>query len=316
MLYLILNIKLEEVGGVMLDKVLLIVNPVAGKAQGVSYAKKLKEVLEQNHQAIVETKITEKENDAVHWSQAAYKEGYSSVICLGGDGTVSETVSGLMQNDQRPNFGFIAMGTVNDLARSLGYNLNPEKAINDFKQVKLDKLDIGKVNDQYFTNVVAIGPIAEEVMATDSDDKNKLGVLAYIRDGLKAFFTNKGYNIRVTDSQNQPIDLKTNLLLLGLTNSVGGVEFMIPEATYNDGEGYLVAIKGHTPINTIAASLDVGFTNLNADNLYKLSDSKFTIESLDNLDIKTNIDGDTGPNLPIDIEIIKHAINIILPDHS
>lgn len=300
----------------MLDKVLLIVNPVAGKAQGETYAKKLEDVLEKNHQSIVETKVTEKENDAFHWSREAHNEGFTSVICLGGDGTVSETVSGLMQNDQRPNFGFVAMGTVNDLARSLGYQLNPEKAIADFKKVKLDKLDIGKVNDNYFTNVIAIGPIAEEVMATDSDDKNKLGVLAYVRDGLKAFFTNKGYNIRVTNSKNQPIDLKTNLLLVGLTNSVGGVEFMIPEATYNDGEGYLVAIKGHTPINTIAASLEVGFTNLNADNLYKLSDSKFIIESLDNVEIKTNIDGDMGPNLPIEIEIIKHAIDIIVPDHS
>lgn len=300
----------------MLDKVLLIVNPVAGKAQGETYAKKLEDVLEKNHQSIVETKVTEKENDAFHWSREAHNEGFTSVICLGGDGTVSETVSGLMQNDQRPNFGFIAMGTVNDLARSLGYQLNPEKAIDDFKKVKLDKLDIGKVNDNYFTNVIAIGPIAEEVMATDSDDKNKLGVLAYVRDGLKAFFTNKGYNIRVTNSKNQPIDLKTNLLLVGLTNSVGGVEFMIPEATYNDGEGYLVAIKGHTPINTIAASLEVGFTNLNADNLHKLSDSKFIIESQDNVEIKTNIDGDMGPNLPIEIEIIKHAIDIIVPDHS
>ena len=300
----------------MLDKVLLIVNPVAGKAQGETYAKKLEDVLEKNHQSIVETKVTEKENDAFHWSREAHNEGFTSVICLGGDGTVSETVSGLMQNDQRPNFGFVAMGTVNDLARSLGYQLNPEKAIDDFKKVKLDKLDIGKVNDNYFTNVIAIGPIAEEVMATDSDDKNKLGVLAYVRDGLKAFFTNKGYNIRVTNSKNQPIDLKTNLLLVGLTNSVGGVEFMIPEATYNDGEGYLVAIKGHTPINTIAASLEVGFTNLNPDNLHKLSDSKFIIESLDNVEIKTNIDGDMGPNLPIEIEIIKHAIDIIVPDHS
>ncbi|XJS11493.1 diacylglycerol/lipid kinase family protein [Aerococcaceae bacterium WGS1372] len=297
----------------MLDKVLLIVNPVAGKAQGEKYANKLKEILEDNHQSSVEIKVTKEENDAYEWSKNAYSDGFSSVICLGGDGTVSETVSGLMQNQQRPNFGFIAMGTVNDLARSLGYHLNPEKAVNDFVNIKLDKLDIGKVNDKYFINVIAIGPIAEEVMTTDSDDKNKFGVLAYIRDGLKAFFTSKGYNIRVTDSKDNPIDIKTNLLLVGLTNSVGGVEFMIPEANYNDGEGYLIAIKGHTPLSTIAASLEVGFSNLSADNLYKLSDQRFKIESLDNVEIKTNIDGDKGPNLPIDVEIIKHAIDVIVP---
>lgn len=297
----------------MLDKVLLIVNPVAGKGQSKTYANKLKDILENEHQSLVDIKITEKENDAYEWSKEALNNGYENVICLGGDGTVSETVSGLMQNEERPNFGFVAMGTVNDLARSLGYNLNPDKAVEEFSNVKLDKLDIGKVNDRIFINVIAIGPIAEEVMATESDDKNKFGVLAYIRDGIKAFFTDKGYNIRVTDSQNQPIDLKTNLLLVGLTNSVGGVEFMIPEATYNDGRGYLVAIKGHTPLSTIRAGLEVGLSNLSADNLFKLSDNSFKIESSDGIEIKTNIDGDKGPNLPIEIKILEHAIDIIVP---
>lgn len=298
----------------MLDKVLLIVNPVAGKGKAETYASMLQKVLEDNHQAQVELKVTKKELDAVEWAKSAYGEGFDSVICLGGDGTVSETVSGIIQNDERPNFGFIPMGTVNDLARSLGYNLNPERAVEDFKKVKLDKLDIGKVNDRIFINVIAIGPIAEEVMSTDSDDKNKFGVLAYIRDGLKAFFTDKGYNIRITDSNNDSLDLKTNLVFIGLTNSVGGVEFMIPEASYNDGKGYLIAFKGHTPLSTIKAGLEVGLSNLEADNLYKITGKFFKLESLDTVEVRTNIDGDRGPDLPIKIEIIEHAVNVFVPE--
>lgn len=300
----------------MLNKVLLITNPVAGKGHGEKYAEKLKDVLELNHNSDVEIKITKEEHDATEWSKNATKEGFDTVICLGGDGTVSETVHGILQADDKPIFGFIPMGTVNDLGRALGYNMNVEKAIEDFKEASLDKLDVGKVNDQVFVNVIALGPIAEEVTATNSDDKNKFGVLAYVRDGIKAFFTDKGYEIRVTSSDGTETDIKTNLLFIGLTNSIGGVEFMVPEASYNDGKGYLVAIKGHTPISTIRAGLEVGLANLDADNIFRLSDTKFKIEALDNEKVITNVDGDNGPVLPLEIEIISNAIDVLITGKS
>lgn len=300
----------------MLNKVLLITNPVAGKGHGEKYAEKLKDVLELNHNSDVEIKITKEEHDATEWSKNATKEGFDTVICLGGDGTVSETVNGILQADDKPIFGFIPMGTVNDLGRALGYNMNVEKAIEDFKEASLDKLDVGKVNNQVFVNVIALGPIAEEVMATNSDDKNKFGVLAYVRDGIKAFFTDKGYEIRVTSSDGTETDIKTNLLFIGLTNSIGGVEFMVPEASYNDGKGYLAAIKGHTPISTIRAGLEVGLANLDADNIFRLSDTKFKIEALDNEKVITNVDGDNGPELPLEIEIISNAIDVLITGKS
>lgn len=296
----------------MLKKVLLIVNPVAGKGEGKKYAKHLQKVLEDNHNSDVKIMITEKEHDATNWSQEATENGFDTVICLGGDGTVSETVNGILKADKQPIFGFVPMGTVNDLGRALGYNMNAEKAIQDFATVRIDKMDVGKVNDRVFTNVIALGPIAEEVMETDSDEKNKFGVFAYIKDGMKAFFKDKGYEIRITASDGTETELKTNILFVGLTNSIGGVEFMLPEASYKDGKGYLAAIKGHTPISTIRGAFELGLSNLDADKLFKLSDTTFKIESIQNEKIITNVDGDTGPELPLNIEILSNAIDIII----
>ena len=300
----------------MLKNVLLITNPVAGKGHGEKYAQKLKDVLEDYHQSNVEIKITEEEFDATKWSKNATKEQTKNNTASGSDGTVSETVNGIIEAQDKPVFGFVPMGTVNDLGRALGYKMNAEKAIEDFKTVSIDKLDVGKVNDRVFINVIALGPIAEQVMTTDSDDKNRFGVLAYVRDGMKAFFTDKGYEVRVTASDGTTTEIKTNLLFVGLTNSIGGVEFMIPGANYNDGKGYLSAIKGHTPINTIRAGLEVGLSNIDADNIFRLSDTKFKIESINNESITTNVDGDNGPELPLEIEILSQAIDVLITGES
>ena len=86
---------------------------------------------------------------------------------MGGDGTVNEAVNGLASHDKRPNFGFFPLGTVNDLARALAIPLDPKKAIESFAVDHTRKIDIGQVNQDYFTNVVAIGmiPAAKNTVA-------------------------------------------------------------------------------------------------------------------------------------------------------
>ena len=70
---------------------------------------------------------------------------------MGGDGTLNETVNGLARAGQAVNFGFIPLGTVNDLARALHIPLQPEEAIAALKDSKLVKVDIAKVNDRYLS---------------------------------------------------------------------------------------------------------------------------------------------------------------------
>ena len=104
---------------------------------------------------------------------------------MGGDGTVNEGISGLAELDYRPTFGFFPLGTVNDLARALGIPLDAEEAIQNLDINKVKPLDIGKINDQYFMNVVAIGTIPESINNVDSEDKTKWGKFAYFISGFK-----------------------------------------------------------------------------------------------------------------------------------
>lgn len=298
----------------MLKKVLLIVNPGSGKGLAEQYSQKLQAVIEASHQGQVQIKQTQAMEDAYNWAKKASQEGFDTVICFGGDGTVKETVSGLLDGGQPlPDFSFIPLGTVNDLGRALNMPLNPEKFIQAFERVNPQKVDIGRINQEYFINTIAIGKIAEAVMDTSSSEKNKLGKLAYIKDGFQAAMDDTYYDIEVVDSQQKVHRFQTNLLIIGLTNSVGGFEIMNKDAEVNDGLAYVSAVKGTNLIDVSRAMVEGKLFDVPTDKLFLLEDSKFTISENGNQPVASNVDGDPGPKLPLEIEVIHEAITVLVP---
>lgn len=302
-----------------MKKILIIANPGSGKGDAPDYAKNLEKVLLTNYQVELEIRLTEKEGDANHWAKAAKQEGYDTVICLGGDGTVNEVVSGIAELDDKPLFSFVPLGTVNDLGRVVGFSMDPDEAVQQFAHLEETKVDIARVNDQYFINVLALGDIPTAVLETDSDQKNKLGFLAYLIDGVKAFFSGKNKSLRIFDSQGRHYDLDSNLILVALTSSVGGMEGLIQGATYNDGMAHLYAIKDSmtlSSIQTLVQEKGLPDETVNNDHLLALRDSAFRIESVEGhstKELKSNVDGDEGPALPLEIEILKECIPMLIP---
>ncbi len=141
------------------------------------------------------------------------------------------------------------LGTVNDLARALGIPLEPEEAINHFSIESVKPLDIGKINDDYFMNVVAIGSIPEAINDVDAEKKTKFGKLAYFMSGIKQLASTQSYSFHVeVDGKKEEIESST--LLIGLTNSVGGFETLLPNAKVDDGKLHLVYLKDSSLIDS------------------------------------------------------------------
>lgn len=238
-----------------MTKALLVVNPSSGGEKGKEFARvaeaRLKEFFDE-----VYVRETEKEGDAANFVSEAAQNNYHSVFVMGGDGTVNEGISGLAEKGYKPKFGFFPLGTVNDLARALNIPLDPEEAIAKFDPKLVKPLDIGKINDKYFMNVVAVGTIPEAINDVESEDKTKLGKLAYFVSGLKHIVSNKNYNFRLTLDGKQK-EITSSTLLIGLTNSIGGFEHILPEAEVNDGLLHLIYIKDSNLIETINSLPDM-----------------------------------------------------------
>ncbi|WP_218653747.1 diacylglycerol/lipid kinase family protein [Streptococcus pluranimalium] len=292
-----------------MKKALLVVNPSAGGEKAQEFQKAAVEKLESYFDE-VEVKETKKGGDARDFARAAAQDKLDSVFVMGGDGTVNEGISGLAEQDYRPKFGFFPLGTVNDLARALNMPINPKEAIEalDFEQTK--SLDIGKINDRYFMNVVAVGSIPEAVRDVSVEEKTKFGKMAYLISGLKKIAQNETYNFEL-DVDGDHISVESTTLLIGLTNSIGGHENFLPDAKVDDGLLHLVYLKDTNMLESFQAvpNLAQGVTESN-QNLGYRTFNKAHIALKNSQSLGTNVDGDEGDELPIDITILPAHLTV------
>ncbi|MFU2206812.1 diacylglycerol/lipid kinase family protein [Streptococcus pluranimalium] len=292
-----------------MKKALLVVNPSAGGEKAQEFQKAAVEKLESYFDE-VEVKETKKGGDARDFARAAAQDKLDSVFVMGGDGTVNEGISGLAEQDYRPKFGFFPLGTVNDLARALNIPINPKEAIEalDFEQTK--SLDIGKINDRYFMNVVAVGSIPEAVRDVSVEEKTKFGKMAYLISGLKKIVQNETYNFEL-DVDGDHISVESTTLLIGLTNSIGGHENFLPDAKVDDGLLHLVYLKDTNMLESFQAvpNLVQGVTESN-QNLGYRTFNKAHIALKNSQSLGTNVDGDDGDDLPIDVTILPSHLTV------
>lgn len=292
-----------------MEKVRLIINPSSGQEQGKEYADLAEEKLRSMFRT-VDICYTEKQDDATRFADEAAREGYDAVFAMGGDGTVDEVINGLAEHEKRPLFGFFPLGTVNDLGRALNLPLDPKEAIECISFENIKPLDIGKINDQYFMDVVAIGTIPESVNNVDPEAKTKLGKLAYIFSGLKQLVKNEAYEFVLKFDQEE-VETTSSLILIGLTNSIGGFEQLLPKAQVDDGQFHLLYLKDQSMLDVIKSIPELyQGVETSSENVGYHTFKKGTIELKNQARLETNVDGDPGPYLPITLEIYAKHLQV------
>ncbi len=169
----------------MAKKMMLIVNPNAGKSQ---YKSILSEVLNEFSAAdIIPTVFFSRYPGHIPELVEAYALDYDIVTCIGGDGTLSETAFGMMKLPEQRPVGYIPMGTANDVARTLGLDhKQPLDCVKRIIEGSPVSIDIGQFGpDNYFAYIAAFGAFTDVSYATPQEAKQTLGHLAYTLEGIK-----------------------------------------------------------------------------------------------------------------------------------
>lgn len=224
-----------------MSRCLVIINPVSGGGRATQYAMELQWQLSTlfDH---MEIKFTTKAGDATRFAKYATENGYDAVFCMGGDGTINETVNGIAQGGGKAKFGFVPVGTVNDMSRALGIPLEPLAAIRALKNSKIRRVDIGRCNDQYFCNNIAAGVIPKVVEEVTPKEKQLLGPLAYFVKGGQALFTTKDYSFHI-QTDDHDFTIRSPLVIALLTNVVSSFEKFMPQASVDDGYMRIIIFK-------------------------------------------------------------------------
>lgn len=169
-----------------MDKsLMLIINPMAGRGSyRISFGDAMHVLSEGGYRTTLF--FTAQRGDASRFA-AQYAAQYDTVACIGGDGTLSEVLTGLMTLDNPPPIGYFPMGTANDVATTLALPKNDTVA--SAKRILTGTphpFDVGGFgNKDYFAYIAAFGAFTEVSYATPQDQKKMLGHLAYVLQGMQ-----------------------------------------------------------------------------------------------------------------------------------
>lgn len=185
----------QERNGSM-KKLLFVYNQYSGKAQ---IKNQLMEIIDIFTKADYEVTVhpTQSRGDAIE--QMKYrKPDYDLIVCSGGDGTLDEVVTGMMESSLRTPIGYIPAGSTNDFAASLTIPKNMCDAARMITERNLFKCDIGRFQNDTFVYIAAFGLFTDVSYETPQDMKNILGHMAYILEGMKRISNIKSYHMVVT----------------------------------------------------------------------------------------------------------------------
>ena len=180
-------------------KLLFIINPKAGKT---AIKNKMNDILEIfcNAGYRTEVYITHKEQEVDEEFIVNHAEEFDIVVCAGGDGTLDNTVSGVMRLERklqrRVHMGYIPCGSTNDYAKSLQISLDPVEAARDIVSGQLAHVDVGRLENDFFIYVAAFGIFTDVSYTTSQSLKNALGHAAYVIEAGKSVFNIKSYRLK------------------------------------------------------------------------------------------------------------------------
>jgi len=188
----------------------------------------------------------------------------TDVVIAGGDGTVSQVVSSLMNCDV--NFGIIPCGSGNGLAYTAKIPKQPAKALDIIFKGNTSAIDGFYINDQFACMLCGLGFDAK--VAHDFVDKPKRGLLTYIKLSLKNFFLMKPHRFQL-EIEDKKIEMDAYFISIANSNQFGNNFTIAPKASLSDGLLDVVILTRQNKMSFVLQTLKqlAGWNKLQASSL-------------------------------------------------
>lgn len=294
----------------MSKKLLFIFNPRSGKEQ---IRTKLIDIIDifvkGGYQVIAHPTQGPKDGSDVAKKMA---DKVDLIVCSGGDGTLDEIVTGLMEIKSKVPIGYIPAGSTNDFANSLAIPKDMAEAARCIMNGKISSLDVGSFNNDTFVYIAAFGLFTDVSYQTSQNLKNILGHLAYVMEGAKRIFDVKTYWLKV-EANGETYEGEYIYGMITNSHSVGGFKNLTgPNVEMNDGLFEVTLIKkpkNPLELNDIIASMLSAYDDTDMIDAFKTD--ALTIHSLER--IPWTLDGEFGgEHDTVKIENKMQALNIII----
>ncbi|SCI11473.1 Diacylglycerol kinase [uncultured Clostridium sp.] len=292
-----------------MKKVKLVYNPNSGEKSIVGKLDTIIEVYQKYGYEVVPYRLN-KENPTKN-AFNGMDGSYHHVLISGGDGTVDIVLNAMKELDIEIPIGILPSGTANDFANALGLPFDVRNAIENIIVSKSKKIDIGKINDKYFINVASAGMFTDVSQKINPDFKNSMGRVSYYIKGIEEALHLREFNISV-NSEEITYNGKMYLMLVFNGKTAGNLNLAY-KSELDDGYLDVIIFKATPPPKSIPVFINIlkgeHLDHYNEDDLLYFRTKKVTINCSD--DLVTDIDGERGPDFPLEIECIEDGMEIL-----
>ncbi len=294
-----------------MKKLLLILNPRAGMRRANRFlAEIIRLFIEGGY--CCETYVTGAPGEATKYLSHC-RHSYQMIVCAGGDGTLNETIAGMLASGMKCPLGYIPCGTTNDYATSIGLSTDVLTAARDIIQGRAQAIDVGSFNGRSFVYTATCGAFAKASYTTSQAAKNLLGHAAYVMEGLRDLGAIKPIHMRVRAGE---VVLEDDFIFCSVTNStsVGGILRLDAQlVALNDGRFEVTMVRNPTTPAQLSSIL-VGLTTQSVPNdmihFYSADNIRIECEPA----VEWTLDGEREPATDV-VEMVNlhSAVRIMIP---
>ena len=283
-----------------------IINPISGAGTGA----KVETLVNQSSLAqkfIVEICKTQARGHAIELAREATEKNYYGVIAVGGDGTVNEVASSLVNTTTA--LGIIPTGSGNGLARHLHIPTNPAKAIEYISSTKVETIDTLKINNRFAVNVSGLG--YDGYVAWLFDKEGKRGLSNYTRIGLREYFKYPSANFEI-EADGKSMKATAHMVVIANASQFGNAAIISPNSDLKDGMLDVIVVKRPSLIHLPLTFYRLFTGSLKPDaNIKMMQCKKLKVQA--SRPVHLHIDGE--PHEPLDkleVQIFAASLNVLV----
>ncbi len=288
-----------------------IVNPKSGASSSKLSSRQFEQYLVKRGFEVRASLTASLDNACELATDAAVDYDCAMVVVVGGDGTVREVAHGLEGSD-KPLL-IVPGGTENLLANELGFDEKIRTILRTFEAGYIRPLDLGSANGKCFTSIIGFGFDGQIVKRVSERRDGHIDHFNYLGPIWRTFWTYKFAPMKV-EVEGEEIFNGRGLVFVGnISRYAVGLQ-VLHNADFGDGLldvcVYKCASRVHLVKHSVMTVLKQHATG--GDVVYRQGKNINVSSQTD--DIATEIDGDPGPDLPIQIKVIPQAVNVMVPE--
>jgi diacylglycerol kinase (ATP) len=288
----------------------VVLNPAAGQSAHESVREALETALGtyQIQYEIYETRTGDKPGDIV---RARLADGFELAVAVGGDGTVSDVIDGLVGSPVP--LGIIATGTGNLIARELGIPTALDAAVALIAGTPRPRaIDAMRIGERVFVLNVSVGISAAVIGDTTPQEKSRFGRIAYTWTTVRKLFSLKPRYLVVAVDGIAHEYRAVEVAIMNCGKLAKAFHPLGPEIRIDDGQ-LDVYIVGVVSLRDVPRYVFKLVTRRPAASPLRVITAKQRVTIRSTLPMQLQADGDIIGTTPVEVELLPHAVTVLVP---